>query len=221
MLKVRSLALVILSLALLGTAGYAYRNPAFAATCKSACVTGAVWVQHQAATAESAFQKSVAYASCKEGLRASADWLKSLNWQLATPLAKTKQTLSSLSAPTASQSQAQSSQLLEGQESVSAPTGARHQVQTSALTAGQRIANGHAFAKHGQASGFASKAQMADQIDHVIHGGSHSKVKHLLRGRTAYWDESTGTVVIVDPNTADGGTSFKPDRGRRYFESLR
>ena len=221
MLKVRSLALAILALALLGTAGYAYRNPAFAATCKSACVKGSAWVQHQAITAESAFQKSKAYASCQEGLRESTAWRQSLSQKLAAPLAKTKQILSSASAPTASQSQVQNSQVMEGQESVSTPTDAQPQVQTSKLTAGQRIANGHAFAKHGQASGFATKAQMAKQIDHIIHGASNSTVKHLLRGRTAYWDESTGMVVIVDPNTVDGGTSFKPDRGRRYFESLR
>ena len=199
MLKVRSLALAVLSLALLGTAGYAYRNPAFAATCKSACVKGSAWVQHQAATAGSAFQKSKAYASCKDGLHESASWRQSLSQKFAAPLAKTKQMLSSVSAPTAFLAQ----------------------VHNSALTAGQKIANGHAFAKHGHASGFATQAQMAERIDHVIHSAGPSNVKHLLRGRTAYWDESAGMVVIVDPNTVDGGTAFKPDRGRRYFESLR
>jgi len=199
MLKLRSLALAILALALLGTAGYAYRNPAFAATCEAACVKGSAWVQQHAATAGSAFQKSKAYASCKDGLSESASWRQSLSQKLAAPLARTKQMLSSASAP----------------------TDAQHRPQTSALTAGQRIANGHAFAKHGHASGFATQAQMADQIDHIIHSASPSNVKHLLRGRTAYWDERTGMVVIVDPNAVDGGTSFKPDRGRRYFEALR
>jgi pyocin large subunit-like protein len=88
-------------------------------------------------------------------------------------------------------------------------------------TDGQRIANGHAFAKHGAQFGVAGRDQFAAQIDQIIRSARMSDTRHLQRGRTAYWDEASGTVVIVDPNTADGGTAFKPDRGRRYFESLR
>ena len=84
---------------------------------------------------------------------------------------------------------------------------------------GSRIAAGHAFAKHGAEFGFSSPDQMAAHIDRVI--ASPSASRQLSRGREAYWDDATGSVVIVDPNSHDGGTAFKPDSGRRYFERLR
>jgi hypothetical protein len=83
---------------------------------------------------------------------------------------------------------------------------------------GTRIAAGHAFAKHGGEFGFSTRAEMAAHIDHVI---ARSSVRRLSGGRVAYWDDSSGTVVICDPHSADGGTAFKPGRGRRYFEGLR
>ncbi|MDD4019501.1 MAG: hypothetical protein PHV28_16345 [Kiritimatiellae bacterium] len=92
-------------------------------------------------------------------------------------------------------------------------------IQTRSV--GQRIANGHAFAKHAAQFGFSSRDQLAAHIEQVVRSAGPSNTRSLLRGRTAYWDGKSGTVVIVDPNTADGGTAFKPDRGRRYFEALR
>lgn len=86
------------------------------------------------------------------------------------------------------------------------------------LSAGQRIANGHAFAKHHSEFGFRTKAEMASHIDRVIANPSY--VRKLIRGRTAYWDDATRSVVITDPGSADFGTSFKPDRGRTYFNNL-
>ncbi len=83
---------------------------------------------------------------------------------------------------------------------------------------GSRIADGHAFTKHGGEFGFSTRAQMAAHIDRVIAG---SPSRRLSGGRVAYWDDSSGTVVICDPSTADGGTAFKPGRGRRYYEGLR
>ena len=84
---------------------------------------------------------------------------------------------------------------------------------------GSRIAAGHAFAKHGAEFGFTARAELAAHIDRII--ASPSASRHLSRGREAYWDDATGTVVICDPSTADGGTAFKPDRGRKYYEGLR
>lgn len=84
---------------------------------------------------------------------------------------------------------------------------------------GSRIAAGHAFAKHGHEFGFHLPAEMAAHIDRVI--ASPSATRHLSRGREAYWDDGTGSVVICDPGSADGGTTFKPDRGRAYYEGLR
>ncbi len=86
-------------------------------------------------------------------------------------------------------------------------------------SAGQRIANGHAFAKHHSEFGFRTEAEMASHIDRVIANPSY--VRKLIRGRTAYWDDATRSVVITDPGSADFGTAFKPNRGRTYFDNLR
>ena len=91
----------------------------------------------------------------------------------------------------------------------------------SQTSKGQQIANGHAFGKHAREMEISGRGQMADEIDRIIRNAGSYNVRHLERGRTAYWDGASDTVVIVDPNTADGGTAFKPNRGRRYFESLR
>jgi hypothetical protein len=84
---------------------------------------------------------------------------------------------------------------------------------------GTRIAAGHAFAEHGGEMGFRTPSDMAAFIDRIIANSSASR--SLSRGRRAFWDGSSGTVVICDPSTSDGGTAFRPRRGRRYFEDLR
>ena len=44
-----------------------------------------------------------------------------------------------------------------------------------------------------------------------------SAVRHLSRGRTAYWHNSLKSVVIRDPTAADSGTVFIPRDGYHYF----
>ena len=39
--------------------------------------------------------------------------------------------------------------------------------------------------------------------------------KPLKEGRSAYWDEETGTIVVRDPKHPDGGTAFRPKTGKR------
>ncbi len=91
----------------------------------------------------------------------------------------------------------------------------------SDLSPGERIAKGHAFPKHRDQFKFSKREQMASHVDRVISFSGSSDTKQLRNGRVAYWDTFSGSVVIVDPNTADGGTTFKPSRGRAYFESLK
>ncbi|MDE0451531.1 MAG: hypothetical protein OXI90_07170 [Gammaproteobacteria bacterium] len=79
-----------------------------------------------------------------------------------------------------------------------------------------RIAGGHAFTKHAAELGFKTPAEMAAHIRRVM--ANPTATRHLQRGRTAYWDERTQTVVIRDPSRADRGTVFRPERGRRYFD---
>lgn len=84
------------------------------------------------------------------------------------------------------------------------------------------IADGHAFEKH--VDEFAviqveTREQFARHIENVVN--KPTATRDLRRGRSAYWDEGTGTVVIKDPSSADGGTAFRPRTGRSYFEGLR
>ena len=106
-LKKRSLLLAALALLLLGVAGSAYLNPAFAATCTSAYATGASWVQRQADASETAFTSSKANGSYQAGLRKSAEWRQKLNQKAADPLPKKKPPATVAAAPAASRQQAQ------------------------------------------------------------------------------------------------------------------
>ena len=38
--------------------------------------------------------------------------------------------------------------------------------------------------------------------------------------KMAYWDNDEQAIAITNPNDPDGGTAFKPDRGKAYFDEL-
>lgn len=42
--------------------------------------------------------------------------------------------------------------------------------------------------------------------------------RSLEKGRTTCWYDATESVVIHDPSHLDGGTVFRPDDGRMYFD---
>ncbi|QGW88571.1 hypothetical protein EAAEB30_18455 [Enterobacter asburiae] len=90
---------------------------------------------------------------------------------------------------------------------------------------GKEIAGGHAFEKHvlqqGEFTGLGirTRAQFAQHIENVVK--NPTSTKELSNGRSAYWDQSTGTVVIRNPKASDGGTAFRPVNGRTYFDNLR
>ncbi|MDM9580199.1 polymorphic toxin-type HINT domain-containing protein [Nostoc sp. GT001] len=82
----------------------------------------------------------------------------------------------------------------------------------------QAISRGHAFNDHIGDFDFDTPDDFARHIDNIINNPSN--VKNLERGRTAYWDNQSGTVIIIDPGDIDGGTAFRPDRGKAYFDNL-
>jgi RHS repeat-associated protein len=90
--------------------------------------------------------------------------------------------------------------------------------------AAQAISHGHAFRKHNSQFtrfGVASKQQFQVLVKEVIENAKGANVKNLSGGRSAYWDDTRGIVVIHDPSMPDKGTAFIPDRGRAYFDGLR
>lgn len=89
------------------------------------------------------------------------------------------------------------------------------------------IADGHAYEKHVIQQneyadlGIKTKEQFAQHLENVVK--NPTSTKELTNGRSAYWDQSSGTVVIRNPKAADGGggTAFRPTNGRAYFDNLR
>jgi hypothetical protein len=98
----------------------------------------------------------------------------------------------------------------------------------NACSVAQRISLGHAFDKHlsdWTALGIKTRKELGDFVDKIMMTAKGANVKKLPRGRTAYWDDATQTVVIHDPNNVDWGTAFRPDPAkysppRSYFEDL-
>lgn len=90
--------------------------------------------------------------------------------------------------------------------------------------AAEQIANGHAFDKHVHeqnefGGSIETRQQFANLIENILN--HPSAVRQLSNGRSAYWDDASGVVVIRNPNAADGGTAFRPANGRSYFNNLR
>jgi RHS repeat-associated protein len=85
----------------------------------------------------------------------------------------------------------------------------------------QEISGGHAFEKHvlnqGEFPGWIrTRTQFGKHIEDVIN--NPTKIKELRGGRTGYWHQETGTVVIRNPSAFDGGTAFQPTDSLNYFD---
>jgi len=92
----------------------------------------------------------------------------------------------------------------------------------NSLTA-QEISAGHAFEKHviqkGEFPGITTKEQFSEHIESFLND-PNTVSRNINNGRTASWNDSFGDVMIRNPKAADGGTYFKPDNGRNYFETV-
>jgi RHS repeat-associated protein len=89
------------------------------------------------------------------------------------------------------------------------------------------IGTGHAFPEHKhQFPGVGNSDDLVREVGRIINSPD-SEVRNLERGRTGFWDNDTGTVVIHDPgNIRDKGTIFKPNpkdyaKGKKYFNNLK
>lgn len=88
--------------------------------------------------------------------------------------------------------------------------------------AAQEIAGGHALIKHAGelvGVGITTREQFARHVERIMTNAS--AFRELRNGRSAFWDDATGTVVIRNPSAVHGGTAFRPTTGRAYFEGLR
>ncbi|WP_394847084.1 hypothetical protein LZC95_06400 [Pendulispora brunnea] len=87
----------------------------------------------------------------------------------------------------------------------------------------EEIAGGHAYGKHvikqGEFPRVLSPQGFASEIESFLNH-PETVMRNLSGGRSAYWNDSLGSVLIRNPTAADGGTFFKPTAGRAYFEGL-
>lgn len=106
---------------------------------------------------------------------------------------------------------------------ISTANAAQYQLLKNRLIA-EEIAGGHAFGKHvltqGEFPGWIrTRSQFQQHIEGVLN--NPTAAKQLSGGRTAFWHEPTGTVVIRNPRAVDGGTAFQPRNGVEYFNGLK
>jgi hypothetical protein len=84
----------------------------------------------------------------------------------------------------------------------------------------EQIAAGHAYDKHvveqNEFPWLKSRQDFRELITRILRNPTERR--RLEGGRSAYWDEGTGTVVVRDPRHPDGGTAFRPQRGKWYYD---
>jgi hypothetical protein len=81
----------------------------------------------------------------------------------------------------------------------------------------QKIADGHAWEDHRREfPEIKNQDEFAARVDEVM--SNPTATKRAPDGRTAYWDQESGTIVIKDPRNPDGGTAYRPTEGRDYFD---
>jgi hypothetical protein len=89
------------------------------------------------------------------------------------------------------------------------------------------IGEGHAFTKHLLKKrefvdlGIKNKEEFARFIERIMTKTPEKDVRMLEKGRKAFWDEATGSIVIHDPAHRDLGTAFRAYDGRKTFELLK
>ncbi len=87
----------------------------------------------------------------------------------------------------------------------------------------EKLGRGHSYNKHviqqGEFPEIKTPGQFTEHIENILN--NPSEIKSLDRGRTAYWHESSQTVIIRDPKHHDGGTALRPREGKSYFKGLK
>jgi hypothetical protein len=94
----------------------------------------------------------------------------------------------------------------------------------------KKIGKGHSFQKHvidekefdsllKEKTRRERQEEFIALIAKVMANPTHSK--KLARKREAFYDQSNNILVIVDPNTRDHGTCFRPSAKKRYYDNLK
>ena len=81
-----------------------------------------------------------------------------------------------------------------------------------------RIASGHAFRKHAREFNTNSPVEFQAIVRAMI-SDPRVQVRDLLRGRTSFYYNPKNILVIVDPNSRDGGTMYRPEGRQSYVDN--
>ncbi|MHB1444563.1 MAG: putative T7SS-secreted protein [Acidimicrobiales bacterium] len=88
-------------------------------------------------------------------------------------------------------------------------------------TVANQIARGHAWEDHKiRRHDFPEISTPEELAEHAYSVMRTADPRALSADRSAYFDDKTGTLVIWDPNHRDGGSTYRPTRGRSYFDEL-
>jgi filamentous hemagglutinin len=82
------------------------------------------------------------------------------------------------------------------------------------------IAKGYAFADHAADFGVATTSDLQSIVESTL-ASPNTQSRALSRGRSAFYDPSSNTIVIVNPPAPDKGTVFRPTDGVAYYDRLR
>jgi hypothetical protein len=83
----------------------------------------------------------------------------------------------------------------------------------------EKIGSGHAYKHASEFPGIQTKGQFINEIESILND-STTVTKGLQNGRTAYWSDSRGVIIIRNPLDVDQGTCFKPVQGRYYYDNV-
>jgi hypothetical protein len=82
----------------------------------------------------------------------------------------------------------------------------------------------HGWGVHGpdgedDLNGF-SKDQYTKLILDTVQNASGGDVRHVGPGKTAYWNDKEGFIVVKNKNSPATGTAFFPSEGKDYFDDM-
>lgn len=90
-------------------------------------------------------------------------------------------------------------------------------IQEDAVMLGERLSQGHGYDEHhAQFGDGVTRQQYADIASGIIAQPDEARV--LPRDRAGFWSDQHQAAVFLDERSEDGGTMFKPDNGKAYFD---
>jgi len=79
----------------------------------------------------------------------------------------------------------------------------------------------HGWAGHQDQFPDMTQKQFQDLVLETVQNATGNDVKRVDKFKTAYWNDKEDLIVIRNKRDPNGGTAFRPDEGRQFFDNLR